>query len=49
MKRKFRMISCIVLVLVISVVSCLSLNYLKSKYEDALNGYSEALEMARKK
>lgn len=48
MKRKLRVISCVVLVLVISVASCLSLNYLKSKYEDDLNGYSEALEMARK-
>lgn len=47
MKRKLQRISCIVLVLVISVVSCLSLNYLKLKYEDALNGYSEALEMAK--
>ena len=47
MKRKPRIISCIVLVMVISVASCLSLDYLKLKYEEALNGYSEALEMAK--
>lgn len=49
MKRKLRVISCVVMVLVISVASCFSLNYLKSKYEDDLNGYSVILGTGRKR